>query len=63
MGYQETLQKIKSRETYIGQIKVTRALSHLAGWKSSPFSSDTLDNYGAVVILADHRAVDYAMLA
>ena len=63
MGYQETLQKIKSRETHIGQIKVTRAHSHLAGWKSSPFSSDTLSDYDAVVILTDHRAVDYELLA
>tara|TARA_A200000113_G_scaffold49433_1_gene40507 strand:- start:926 stop:1108 length:183 start_codon:yes stop_codon:yes gene_type:complete len=35
----------------------------LAGWKSSPFSSDTLDDYDAVVILTDHRSVNYALLA
>lgn len=63
MGYHETLQKIKSREAHIGQIKVTLAHPHLAGQKSSPFSSETLDDYDAVVILTDHRAVDYALLA
>jgi UDP-N-acetyl-D-glucosamine dehydrogenase len=63
MGSHETLQKIKSREAHIGDIKVTRAHPHLAGQKSLPFSSDTLDDYDAVVILTDHRAVDYALLA
>ena len=29
----------------------------------SPFSSFTLDDYDAVVILTDHKAVDYALLA
>lgn len=62
MGCQETIQKIKSLETHIDQIKMTRAISHLAVWRTSPFSSDTLSDYDAVVILTDHRVVDYALL-
>lgn len=50
-------------DPHIDEIKITRAHPHLAGQKSLPFSSDTLDGYDAVVILTDHRAVDYALLA
>ena len=50
-------------DPHIDEIKVTRAHPHLAGQKSSPFSSFTLTNYDAVVILTDHKAIDYALLA
>ena len=50
-------------DPHIDEIKVTRAHPHLAGQKSLPFSSDILDDYDAVVILTDHRAVDYELLA
>ena len=63
MGYRETLQKIKSLEAHIGQIKVRRARSHFAGVKSAPFSSDTTSAYDAAMILADHGADEYMLLA
>ena len=63
MTYNEALKKNKSHDTHIDEIKVMRAHPRLAGQKSLPFSSDTLDDYDAVMILADHRAVDYALLA
>ena len=50
-------------DPHIDEIKITRAHPHLAGQKSLPFSSETLDDYDAVVILTDHRAVDYELLA
>ena len=50
-------------DPHIDEIKVTRAHPHLAGQKSLPLSSDTLDDYDAVVILTDHKAVDYELLA
>lgn len=54
---------VNYHDPHIDEIKVTRAHPHLAGQKSLPFSSDTLGDYDAVVILTDHRAVDYALLA
>ena len=50
-------------DPHIEEIKVTRAHPHLAGQRSSKFSSDTMNDYDAVVILTDHKAVDYGLLA
>ena len=50
-------------DPHIEEIKVTRAHPHLAGQRSSAFLPDTLGDYDAVVILTDHEAVDYDLLA
>ncbi len=63
MTYKKTLQKIKLREAHSEKIKVIRAHSHLVGWKSARFSSGTLSDYNAIVILTDHRAVEYEWMA
>ena len=59
------LKKAGARWTIMTRI-LTRLRSRvpirIGGQKSLPFSSETLDDYDAVVILTGYRAVDYVLL-
>ena len=63
MAYYDALRKVKMAIANIDKIKVTRTHFRLSGGKSSSFSYDTLNEYDAETILADHRAVDCPLLA
>ena len=50
-------------DPHVQEIKITRSHPHLAGERSSLFSAETVSHYDVVVILTDHKAVDYQLLA
>jgi len=55
--------RVDFHDPHVKQIPPTREYSSYAGRRSVPLAVDMIANYDAVLIITDHDAVDYSMLA